>query len=114
MAKLFFPEDVEGTLVQITALPAEATVDNVLYFQKDGSFYRRIKTGKFRAKDVAILNDGTSQTARIAVVLAHASVKELIFDEGDVTITGTLNGVEGKKLVFQNGARWHRCNPQRG
>ncbi len=39
------------------------------------------------------------------MVLAHASVKELIFDEGDVTITGTLNGVEGKKLVFQNGAR---------
>jgi hypothetical protein len=61
----------------------------------------KIFKGVVRAKEAGIKTDGTDQTASLNSLFLNNSVKDVLFDDGDVTINGKVNA-QGKKIVFQN------------
>ena len=97
-----FPSDTGGVLVQVDpANPAHA-VDNVFYFDVDydGTTVRvrRHFDGAYRA--AWVVNGAGDMTSRLQAVYNHADVTEVVFDQGDVTVNGTLTIPAGKKITF--------------
>lgn len=86
--------------------PAGKTVDDIFYTEaSDGKTYKIVHDGRYRAMGMPLVkNDGTDMAAILQTIIDHAGIPELIFDDGDITITGTLNGND-KLLIFRNGAR---------
>jgi hypothetical protein len=92
---LGFPTDTGGIVRQA---PSGAVVDNVFIFQDDaGTKWERVVDGVYRAKWCANTGDSTS---RLQTVFNHANVQEVVFDDGDITINGTLNIPSGKWYRF--------------
>jgi hypothetical protein len=83
-------DDNGVTTIKLTGIPAGA--------------YERIFSGVVRAAEVGVKSDGTNQTTLLNSLLSLSTVKEILFDNGDVTISGTVN-FQNKKANFQNNAR---------
>jgi hypothetical protein len=102
-----FPSDTGGVLVQVDpANPAHA-VDNVFYFDVDydGTTVRvrRHFDGRYRA--AWVVNGAGDQTSRLQDVFDHAGVSEVVFDQGDVLIEGTLTVPTGKYVSFKGSGK---------
>ncbi|MEO5681463.1 MAG: hypothetical protein ABIQ88_02415 [Chitinophagaceae bacterium] len=82
-----------------------AVVDNVFSFlDQDGVKIKIVENkGRYTARMGGILPGG-NMLAKLQAVFSHADVKEVVLDEGDITLTGTLN-CGGKKIVFINGSK---------
>jgi hypothetical protein len=105
-----FPDNAQGTLVPIPALPDGATVDEIFYFQitVEGTqgYYKRVLNGPIRATECLIVGDGeTDNTERLQAVL-DAGVTTLIFDDPvntEYVIEDEVTVPSGVTLVFANG-----------
>lgn len=64
----------------------------------------KIFNGVVRAIDAGIKTDGTDQTSALNTLFSNVSVKEVLFDNGNVSITGKVDG-QGKTISFQNNAQ---------
>jgi hypothetical protein len=94
------PDDTGGQLIEVDiATP----VDNVFTFSAGGKVYKRVVDGVYRA--AWIINGVGDQTSRLQAVFNHADVNEVIFDKGDVTVSGTLTIPAGKKITFKGNGR---------
>jgi hypothetical protein len=71
---------------------------------KDTGRFERIFTGPVRADEVSIKSDGSNQTSSLNSLAANVFVKEIVIDNGDVTVNGDFNA-QGKRIVFRNNAR---------
>jgi hypothetical protein len=60
--------------------------------------------GVVRASEVGVKSNGTDQTTTLNSLFSLSTVKEVLFDIGDVKITGKVDG-QGKNTRFENGAR---------
>jgi hypothetical protein len=100
-----FPADAGGIMIKTQASDA---VDNVFIFQDPaGQKWRRIVDGPYRAQ-WALKGDGTNQLSALNAILAHSSVKEVIFDNpagADYTFTGTLTIPTGKIIHLTHNNR---------
>lgn len=83
-------DDNGVTTIKLTGVPAGA--------------YERIFTGTVRAAEIGVKSDGTNQTTLLNSLFSLSTVKEVLFDNGDITISGTVN-FQSKKGIFQNNAR---------
>jgi hypothetical protein len=96
------PIDTGGV---VKAAPPEAVVDNIFIFaDQDGNKWERVVDGKFRA---AWLVNGLpgNQGPRLQAAFNHASIREVVFDSGDVLVNSTITIPTGKKITFRgNGA----------
>ncbi|QEC45291.1 hypothetical protein FSB84_27695 [Pseudobacter ginsenosidimutans] len=102
-----FPTDRQGTLVEIDALPAGASVDNIFYFNSPtaGKFLQRVIDGVIRATQCGVY-PGSDQTSKLQTAFNNAGIKLIVLDnpEGSaITINGTLTIPSGKVLAFKNG-----------
>lgn len=86
-------------------LDAGAVVDNVFSFvDSDGNKVKIVDNlGQYVARLGGVL-PGSNMLARLQTILNHAAVKNVLFDEGDITITGALN-CNGKKISFANNSK---------
>ncbi|MBO9561674.1 MAG: hypothetical protein J7621_02835, partial [Niastella sp.] len=103
-----FPNDRQGTLVELSALPGGASVDNIFYFNgaTAGTYLKRIFDGPVRAAHCGIYGDGTDQTSKLNTAFAHAGITEIVFDYAagaDIVVSGTVTIPAGKRLVFRSG-----------
>jgi hypothetical protein len=97
----------DAIYVEVDAIPTGYTNDGIFYKTVGGKHYKIANDGNIRALNAGVLADGTDQTSRINTILAHAKVRELIFDGYNVSITisGTVTVPSSKKLVFRNGCK---------
>jgi hypothetical protein len=79
-------------------------VDKAYIKRSDGFWYESSGGFTYSASSLGVKADGTDQTAKLNTLAALSSTKEIVFDNGDVTVNGALNG-SGKVLSFKNGAR---------
>lgn len=86
-------------------LAPSATVDNVRSFTtSDGKKWEMIdKKARYVVRMGGVL-PGSNMLTRLNAIYADSTVKEVIFDHGDITITGTLN-CQGKRTTFRNGSK---------
>lgn len=63
-----------------------------------------LSTNTVNVVSAGVLTDGTDQTIALNNLFASAGVDTLVFDKGNVTITGTVN-TTGKTVVFSSNAR---------
>ena len=84
--------------------PAEAVVDDIFVFSDGVDKWELVdKKGVYNARHGGVL-PGSNQTTRLNAIFAHADVKEVLLDSGDITISGTLN-CQNKKVVFRNNGK---------
>lgn len=76
-----YPDDRQGILVQIPALPSGKTVDNIWYFQDGVKYFRRVKNGWLRASEFGIYPGLTDIGPKITALTANSVIKGIIFDE---------------------------------
>jgi len=94
------PNDTGGTIVSVDPT---TVADNVFVFDAYGQKWKRISDGPYRA--AWVVNRLGSQTSRLQAVFNHPNVYEVVFDDGDVTLSGTLTIPAGKVITFRgNGA----------
>lgn len=67
------------------SLPITAICQNEKEFQK--TEYR----GRFNAKQNGLKTDGSDQTSVLNALSLNPSVNEILLDEGNVTVSGTVN-----------------------
>jgi hypothetical protein len=96
-----FDLNAGGTMIP---QPPGTPVDNVKTFTIDGTIYRQIFDGRYRAAYCVTGLTG-NQTARIQAALNDADVNEMHLDI-PVTISGTLNIPAGKKVTFSGAGKW--------
>lgn len=93
--------DTGGLLIR---MPSGTTVNNVDVFQdSDGVKWKRDIDGLYRAK-YAVDPFFSDQTSALQAVLDTSSIREVVFDSGDVSIAGTVNA-GGKVLTFVGNGR---------
>jgi hypothetical protein len=95
------PTDMGGLLY---AVDPETVVDNIFVFSIGDVKYRRVVDGAYRAA-WAITGPTGDQTARLQAVFDHADIQEVVFDDGDVLISGTLTVPAGKYVSFKGNGR---------
>ena len=97
-------EDNVRGLYQV--MPAGTTVDNVFTFtDQDGTIVKILDTkGTYNARLGGVV-PGSDMTSKLNTILAHAGVYEVIFDSGDITISGTLTVPAGKRIRLTNNGR---------
>lgn len=80
-------------------------IDNVYSFlDQDGRKIKNVNNkGPYIAREGGIL-PGSNMLTRLQAIFNTSAVKEVIFEYGDITITGTLD-CNGKKIIFKNDAR---------
>jgi hypothetical protein len=71
--------------------------------QADGWWHELIGSVAYSAGTLNIKANGSDQTALLNAVVA-SSLKEILIDNGTVTISGTFNA-QGKKISFKNGGK---------
>jgi hypothetical protein len=93
--------DAAGLYRQTASSP-----DNVFIFS-DGSTNWEIidKKGAYFARLGGIIPTAGDVTSALNTILADIRVKEVVFDDGDITINGTLTVPSGKILTFTNNGR---------
>jgi hypothetical protein len=64
----------------------------------------KIFDGVVRAKEAGVKTDGTNQASLLGTLSANSTVKQILFDNGSVTISSTVN-FHGKTISFQNDAQ---------
>ncbi|MBO9635267.1 MAG: hypothetical protein J7578_19305 [Chitinophagaceae bacterium] len=104
-SKTIYPENRQGTLAKIIALPPGTSADGIFYFSVNGEYYERVIEGVYRACWANIIA-GSDMTTLIQTVINDARVKTLLFDDpGGVSIivNGTLSIPAGKVIAFANG-----------
>jgi hypothetical protein len=101
MGEIFLPNNTGGVMYE----DAAATVDNVFVVLSGGKKYRRQPDGIFRSSWVVGLTSIGDKTSQMQAIYNHASVTEVVFDSGDVTINGTLTVPAGKKTSFRNNGK---------
>jgi hypothetical protein len=80
--------------------------DNVFIFTDGANNWEIIdKKGPYVARLGGIIPSAGDVTSALQTILNSSDVKEVVFDEGNITINGTLNVPSGKKLTFQNDGR---------
>jgi hypothetical protein len=86
-------------------LDPAATVDNVFIFlDQDGTKVKILDTkGPYIARLGGVL-PGSDMTSKLNTIFSHSDVNEVVFDDGDVTISGTLN-CQNKKVVFKGNGK---------
>lgn len=102
------PVDTGGVLAEA---PADSVADGIFIYpsvESSTGFVRRVIDGTYRASWAGIFTGGVSatNTSRLNSVLAHPSVKEVVFDTpegGDIPLSGTI-AAAGKLLTFARGA----------
>lgn len=110
-----FPEDIQGTVVELDSLPGGVSVDNIFYYDSPNAtkYLKRVIDGTYRAVWAGIFpgNSGSVNATRLAAVCAKAEIKEIIFDDpagGDYQLADpvavTIDG-DGKTLSFRPGCR---------
>ncbi|HEY0611872.1 MAG TPA: glycosyl hydrolase family 28-related protein, partial [Chitinophaga sp.] len=106
-----FPTDRQGTLVEIDALPAGATVDKIFYFSSptSGKYLKRVINGKMRAAELGIYpsNTGAVNSTILNAAFSNAGINEIVFDYGsnvdvEIVFNGTIDGM-GKKMTIRKG-----------
>lgn len=102
-----FPDDRQGTLVELDSLPSGASVDNIFYFNSlnAGKFLKRVIDGPMRAVYCGIYADGTDQTAKLSAALT-ANIKTIVFDSAltaSYVINGTITVPAGVVFEFKAG-----------
>ncbi|MGN6421433.1 MAG: glycosyl hydrolase family 28-related protein [Pseudobacter sp.] len=107
-----FPNDRQGTLVELSALPSGATVDNIFYFNSTtpGKYLKRVIDGPIRAVYCGVNPANTSavNAANLQAALNHAGINTIVFDfskASDIKIEGTITVPAGKVLSFEAGNR---------
>jgi len=77
--------------------------DNVFIFS-DGSKNWEIinKKGVYIARLGGILPHEGDMTSKLQLIFNHPDVHEVVFDNGEITVDGTLNIPSGKTVTFQN------------
>lgn len=98
---LAHPDDTKG-LLYLNTDPG-VVADDVMHFAIDGNIWTRVTDGVFRA--AWVVNGTGDQTSRLQAVLNYAGVTEVVFDQGDVLISGTLTVPTGKKIIFHGDAK---------
>src|SRR5688572_18461152 len=96
----FFPDDRQGTLVEIDSLGG-ASVDGIFYFNSptSGKYLKRVIDGPIRAIQCGVYSPGhpsftsaADNATNLQAAVSHADIMEVVFDEpagGDIPITGT-------------------------
>jgi len=83
-----------------------AAPDNVFIFTDGVNNWEIIdKKGPYVARLGGIIPSEGDVTSALQTILNNADVREVVFDEGNITINGTLNVPAGKKLTFRNDGR---------
>lgn len=107
-----FPDDRQGTLVELNALPSGATVDNIFYFNSTtpGKYLKRVIDGPIRAAYCGInpANSSAVNAANLQAALNHSNITTIVFDfskVSDIRIEGTITVPAGKVLSFEAGNR---------
>lgn len=96
----FFPNNVGEIFVQVDST---TTPDNVFFFlRSDGNVYRLILKGPYPAR--VVCRSSGDKTTELQAVFDHTDVNEVVFDNGIVTINGTLN-CGNKRITIREGAR---------
>jgi hypothetical protein len=96
----FFNSDSRGLYRKNNA----AVVDNVFVFTDGVDKWEMVhKNGKYIAK-WGMVTSGSDMTSKLNTILAHANVYEVVFDYGDITISGAMD-CQGKKISFRNNGR---------
>jgi hypothetical protein len=102
----------QNVIIKITSDTAGAyyvnpsgTVDNVFTFTDIDSRKVSIidQKGSYKLRFGGVL-PGSNMLSRVQNIINTSAVKEVVFDYGDITLTGTLN-CQGKKIVFKNGSK---------
>jgi hypothetical protein len=98
--RVSYPDDTGGIVKETTKV-----VDNVFVTQDDENVkWERVPDGVFRAAWIIGLAPTGDQTWELQNILNNSQVSEVIFDSGDVTITGTLN-CSNKIVTFRGNGR---------
>jgi hypothetical protein len=105
-----YPDDRQGTFVEINALPSGAIIDNIFYFNSpnSGKYLKRVIDGVMRAAYCGIYPDGTDQSAKLQAAIDSNKIQEIVFDYpggGVIIINGTVNVPQGKVIRFEAGNR---------
>ena len=81
--------------------------DNVFIFNDGVQNWEIIdKKGPYVARLGGILPSLADATSALQTILNSSQVKEVVFDEGNITINGTLTVPAGKVLTFENDGRF--------
>ena len=109
----FFPNDRQGTMVEIDALPPGAAVDNIFYFNSPntGKFLKRVIDGIIRAAYCGIYptNSAADNSTRFAAAVINSSIRTIAFDDpggGTFNFSGTINIPNNVHIQFQEGNIW--------
>ncbi len=107
-SSLAFPNDRQGTLKEIDALPVSASVDNIIYFNSPnpGKYLKRVIDGSIRAMYCGIYSGSADMTARFNAAVSHSSISTLVLDNnvsGSIPVSGTITIPLGKILKFERG-----------
>lgn len=80
-------------------------IDNVYSFvDQDGRKVKMVNNkGPYVAREGGIL-PGSNMLTRLQAIFNTSAIKEIIFEYGDITITGNLD-CNGKKVTFKNGSK---------
>lgn len=93
--------DASGLYRQTSSAP-----DGVFIFNDGVQNWEIInKKGPYVARLGGILPSLPDATSSLQLILNNSEVTEVVFDEGDITINGTLTVPSGKILTFQNNGR---------
>lgn len=86
-------------------LDPAAVVDNVLSFlDSNGTKIQIVNAkGPYKLRLGGVV-PGSNMLSRIQTIINDTRIKSVVFDDGDITITGTLN-CNGKKIIFRNGSK---------
>lgn len=95
------PTETGGFLVEVD--PDLNAADDILFFTIASKRYRRITDGVYRA--AWVVNGASDQTSRLQAVFNSSAVSEVVFDNNDVTVNGTLTIPAGKKISFSGNGK---------
>jgi hypothetical protein len=99
-----YPTNTGGTVRR--AANGTAVDDVFVFSDDDGVVWQRVIDGAYRASWARVASEGVDYTTEVTTILAHADVKEIIFDlpNTEITIDGSVTGT-GKHFRFLNGAK---------
>lgn len=72
--------------------------------QDEKTFQKTKYHGRFNAKQNGLRTDGSDQTSVLNSLALNPSVNEILLDDGNVTVSGTVN-FQNRKVVFQNNSQ---------
>jgi len=106
----FFPDDRQGTMVEIDTLPSVASVDDIFYFNSPTSdkYLARVIDGSMRAAYCGIYtaNSGSVNATRLSDAANHPLIRTIIFDDptgGVFSFSGIVSIPENVRIEFKEG-----------